>query len=172
MQPNLEMDCLICIYLVIPPLWVFNLISQLLLVSLIYHTPMLMSPYYVDTTPFPAIYNWKTEHFWCIGMSLHLIPLKHTHIIPTPRTWIIANINMVWSVDSTKLRKLVGVFKKVPHLSFLDAMKLAKYSDKDISNPTFWRFFQRTLPGGLLNSLRAILAGDGPPSNLSEQHQK
>jgi hypothetical protein len=70
---------------------------------------------------------------------------------------------MVRSVDLAKLKKLVRVFKKVPHLTIPDAMKLAKYSDKKFSDCTFQHFLLRTLPGGLLNRFRALLARDVPP---------
>jgi hypothetical protein len=74
-------------------------------------------------------------------------------MIPIPRTYIITNINMVRSVDSAKLKKLVGVFKKVPHLSIPDAMKLAKYSGEEISDLIFRHFLQRTLPSESLNRI-------------------
>jgi hypothetical protein len=93
-------------------------------------------------------------------------------MIPIPRTYIITNINMVRSVDSAKLKKLVGVFKKVPHLSIPDAMKLAKYSCEEVSNLTFRRFLRCTLLSGMLNGFRALLAGDAPPPNCSEQHMR
>ncbi len=98
-------------------------------------------------------------------MSNHLISSPHVHIIPTPRTYIIFNIPMVQLVDQAKLKKLSGVFKKVPHLSIPDAMKLAKNSDDEISDLTFRRFLQRALPGGLINAFRALLAGEAAPPN-------
>jgi hypothetical protein len=58
-------------------------------------------------------------------MSPHLKPSPHTHIIPIPRTHIITNIDMVRSVDKAKLKKLVGVFKKVPHL--LEPSRMGTY---------------------------------------------
>jgi hypothetical protein len=62
-----------------------------------------------------------------------------------------------------KLKKLVHVFKKVPHLTIPDATKLAKYSDEEVSDGTFQCFLLRALPGGLLNGFRALLARDTPP---------
>jgi hypothetical protein len=79
---------------------------------------------------------------------------------------------MVRLVDQAKLKKLLGVFKKVPHLSIPDAMKLAKYSDNEISDLTFCRFLQRALPGGLINAFSALLAGEAAPPNCSEQRQQ
>ena len=38
---------------------------------------------------------------------------------------------MVQLDDLAKLKKLVCVFKKVPHLTIHDAMQLAKYSNKE-----------------------------------------
>jgi hypothetical protein len=64
------------------------------------------------------------------------------------------------------------VSKMLPHLSIPDAMKLAKYSDEEVSNRTLQRFLQRALPGGSINMVRAILAGEAAPPNRSEQHQR
>jgi hypothetical protein len=79
---------------------------------------------------------------------------------------------MVRPVDLAKLKKLLGVFKKVPSLSCIDAMKLAKYSDVEISNHVFRGFLRRCLPSGSLNGFRGILAGDAPPPNCSKRRQK
>ncbi len=79
---------------------------------------------------------------------------------------------MVRPVDLDKLKKLVGVFKKVPILSCIDAMKLAKYSDVEISDHVFWGFLRRCLPSGSLNGFRGILAGDAPSPNCSKRRQK
>jgi hypothetical protein len=69
MQPNSEMDCTIAFHYVIPPLRVFNDISKVLLVSLIYDTLMLLSPCHVDIAPSPATLTSNKEQNRCIGMS-------------------------------------------------------------------------------------------------------
>ncbi len=71
---------------------------------------------------------------------------------------------MVQSADLAKLKKLVHVFKKVPHLTIPDAMKLAKYSDEEVSDHTFQRFLLCALSGGSLNGFRVLLARDVPPT--------
>jgi hypothetical protein len=76
---------------------------------------------------------------------------------------------MVRLVDSVKLKKLVQVFKKVPHLTIPDAMKLAKYSNEEVSDCTFQRFLLRALLGGLLNGFNALLACDVPPPKQRRQ---
>jgi hypothetical protein len=75
-------------------------------------------------------------------------------------------------VDQAKLKELLGVFKKVPHLSIPDAMKLAKYSNNEISNLTFCRFLQCALPGGSINAFRALLASEAVPPYCSERCQQ
>jgi hypothetical protein len=52
---------LITFYLVIPPLPVFNDIVEVLLVSLIYDTPMLLSPCHIDIAPSPATLTSNKE---------------------------------------------------------------------------------------------------------------
>jgi hypothetical protein len=124
---------------------VFNEISQLLLVSLISH-PHAAFTCHVNMAHSPATSNSKIEQNRSIGMSDHLISSPHVHIIPIPRTYIISNITMVRLVDQAKLKKLLGVFKKVPHLSIPNAMKLAKYSNDEISNLTFAASFSALSP--------------------------
>ena len=106
-------------------------------------------------------------------MSDDDISSPHAHIIPIPRTYIITNINMVRSIDPAKFKKLVKVVRLAPHLCIPDAMKLAKYSDDEIADPTFRKVLQRHLPGGSFEAFRTIISSDAVPwPNGNERHKK
>jgi hypothetical protein len=64
-----------------------------------YITPPCWCHFITSISRHPRRSQKKTEHNWRIGMSHSLIPSPHTHIILTPRTYIITNINMVRPVD-------------------------------------------------------------------------
>jgi hypothetical protein len=105
-------------------------------------------------------------------MSDDDISSPHVHIIPTPRTYIITNINMVRLVDPAKFAKLVKVVRLAPNLFIPDAMKLAEYSNDEIADLSFRRLLQRRLRGGSLDSFRAIVrAEEAPPLNRNERHK-
>jgi len=84
---------------------------------------------------------------------------------------------MVVSLDSAKLKKLISVFRLAPHLCVCNemklAMKLAKYSDDEIADPTFRKLLQRHLPGGSFEAFRTIISSDAVPwPNGNERHKK
>ena len=80
---------------------------------------------------------------------------------------------MVRLVDQAKLKKLISFIRLVPHLSLPDAMKMAKYSDNEISDRSLQRVLLRHLPGHSLVAFREILAGKGaPPRNHDERLKK
>ena len=56
-------------------------------------------------------------------MSHCTISSPDVHITPIPRTYIITNINMVRSVDSAKLKKLISFIRMVPYLGLPDTMR-------------------------------------------------
>ena len=106
-------------------------------------------------------------------MSGFDISSPHVHIIPIPRTYIITNINMVRSVDSAKFKKLVRVVRFAPHLCTRNAMKLAKYSNDEVADHSFWRLLQRRLRGGSMDSFRAIVRAEAAPRpNHDERHHE
>jgi len=84
---------------------------------------------------------------------------------------------MVVSLDSAKLKKLISVFRLAPHLHVRNAMKLAmklaKYSDDEIADPTFRKLLQRHLPGGSFEAFRTIISSDAAlRPNGNERHKK
>ena len=102
-------------------------------------------------------------------MSHSIISSPEALTNPIPRTSIITYITMVRPVDQAKLKKLI----RVPHLSLPDAMKMAKYSDNEISDRSLQRVLLRDLPGHSLIAFREILAGKGaPPRNHDERLKK
>jgi len=82
-----------------------------------------------------------------IGMSHSIISSPEALTNPIPRTSIITYITMVRPVDQAKLKKLISFIRLVPHLSLPDAMKMAKYSDNEISDRSLQRVLLRHLPG-------------------------
>ena len=108
-----------------------------------------------------------------IGMSHSIISSPEALTNPIPRTSIITYITMVRPVDQAKLKKLISFIRLVPHLSLPDAMKMAKYSDNEISDRSLQRVLLRHLPGHSLVAFREILAGKGaPPRNHDERLKK
>ena len=106
-------------------------------------------------------------------MSHSIISSPEALTNPIPRTSIITYITMVRPVDQAKLKKLISFIRLVPHLSLPDAMKMAKYSDNEISDRSLQRALLRHLPGHSLIAFREILAGKGaPPRNHDERLKK
>jgi hypothetical protein len=62
------------------------------------------------------------------------------------------------SANQAKLKKLIVIFLQMPQMQLRDAMKLAKYSNKEIADVAFRRFLQRALPGGSRKGLRVYVA--------------
>ena len=91
----------------------------------------------------PKLQHWNVARWYIIPPCPYN---RHS------KEYIITNINMVVSLDSAKLKKLISVFRLAPHLRVRNAMKLAmklaKYSDDEIADPTFRKLLQRHLPGG------------------------
>ena len=80
---------------------------------------------------------------------------------------------MVRSVDSAKFMRLVQVVRLAPHLRIPDAMKLAKNSDEEVSDLSFWRLLQHRLHGRSMDSFRAILFAEAAPArNRDERLQQ
>jgi hypothetical protein len=81
-----------------------------------------------------------------------------------------------FTVNPAMLKKFPNVMLQAPKLCVLDAMKLANFSDKDITDLSLRCFLQRSLPGGMIKAMKAHLAGllppKPPPPDCHNQHQK
>jgi len=64
-----------------------------------------------------------------------------------------------FTVDLAKKKKFVDIFLLMPETRVADAMRSAKFTKEDIANLAMRCFLQRALPGGLIQGLKAYVAG-------------
>jgi hypothetical protein len=62
-------------------------------------------------------------------------------------------------VDPAKLKKFLNVMLQAPKLCVPDAMKLANFSDEDISDLSLRCFLQHFLPGETIKAMKVHLIG-------------
>ncbi len=78
--------------------------------------------------------------------------------------------------DPGKLKQLIKIFNLVPHMCVPMPWNWPTYSNKEVSDLTFWRLLQHALPSGSIQGFRVLFAGDvsmlPPPPDCSEQRQK
>ena len=75
-----------------------------------------------------------------------------------------------FTVDLAKKKKFVDIFLLMPETPVADAMRSAKFTEEDIANLTMQRFLQRALPGGLIQGLKAYVAGLLSPQQHHNRH--
>jgi hypothetical protein len=68
-----------------------------------------------------------------------------------------------FTVDLAKKKKFLNFILQMPKLRVLDAMKLAMFSDEDITDLGLRYFLQRALPGGSVKAMKAHLGAFLPP---------
>ncbi len=131
----------------------------------------LLPPYKYSITSTMSFWS-----FWEVTplCSFHLIrsKLRHPRQQPLPSPLhtsfpiqsgeLFTNMSRLNVTNPAKLKKLVKIFLWMPQILVPAAMKLAEYSNKEITDVSFRCSFQRTLPGGSLKGLRAHIAGDVP----------
>jgi hypothetical protein len=71
---------------------------------------------------------------------------------------LIINVSKLFTVDSGKNKKLIDIFLLRPATRVDDAMRMAEFTEEDITNLRIWRFLQRSLPGGSIKGLKAYVA--------------
>ncbi len=149
----------------------FYYILPVLPVGLICNTSIKFSPNQVEIAPSPATSTSKLEQNCSIAISNHRISSPYNTSSPIPSTDIISNISRLSSVDSGKLKKLIKIFNWVPHSCVPDAIKLAKYSNEEITNDSLHQALWHALPGGFIKGLRGYVAGKvTSPPDCSKQH--
>jgi hypothetical protein len=137
----------------------FYHIRQALLVSLIYDTPILLSPCQVKLAPSPATSPLKKEKNQRIALTDCIYrPHITLHSQLTVRG-LFPNMFRFSSANLAKQNKLVKIFLWTPQIRLQDVMILMKYSNEEIEDKAFCRFLQCTLPGGSLKGLKAHIAG-------------
>ncbi len=67
------------------------------------------------------------------------------------------------TVDPAKKKKFLNFILQTPKLRVPDAMKLAMFSDEDITDLGLRRFLQHPLPGGTVKAMKAHLGAFLPP---------
>ncbi len=68
-----------------------------------------------------------------------------------------------FTVDPAKKKRFLNFILQMPKLRVPDAMKLAIFSDKDITDLRLRRFLQRALPRGTVKAMKAHLGAFLPP---------
>jgi hypothetical protein len=133
-------------------------IWQALLVSLIYDTPILLSPCQVKLAPSPATSPLKKEQNQRIALT---DCIYHPHIALHSQLTVrglFPNMIRLSLADPAKQNKLVKIFLWTPQIRLQDVMILVKHSNEEIKDKAFCRFLQHTLPGGSLKGLKANIA--------------
>jgi hypothetical protein len=119
------------------PYQAFCHICQALLVSLIYDTPILLSPCQVKLAPYPATPPSKKEQNQCIALTNCIYhPHIALHSQLTDRG-LFPNMFRLSSADPSKQNKLVKIFLRTPQIRLQDTMILVKYSNKEIEDEAF-----------------------------------
>jgi hypothetical protein len=122
------------------PHQVFCQICQVLLVSLIYDTLILLLPCQVKLAPSPATPPLKQEQNHRILLTDCIYrPHIALHSQLTVRG-LFPNMFRASSADLAKQNKLMKIFLWTPQIQLRDAMILAKYSDEEIKDKAFCFF--------------------------------
>jgi hypothetical protein len=114
----------------------------------------------------------KSQH---CNVQLPLSSPHHTSFLI--HCWILfAMKSRRFTVNPAKLKKFLNVMLQAPKLRVPDAMKLANFSVKDITDLSLRRFLQNSLPGGTIKAMKAHLVGllspKPPPPDHHNQCQK
>jgi hypothetical protein len=67
------------------------------------------------------------------------------------------------SVHPDKLKKVIKTLISLPDLKVLQAMLLARFSDKEVANLSLRRFIRQSLLGKMVKGLKAHVLGPLPP---------
>ncbi len=70
-----------------------------------------------------------------------------------------------FTVDPAKKEKLLNFILQMPKLCVLDAMKLAMFSNEDITDLGLRCFLQHALPGGTVKAMKVHLGAFLPPDS-------
>jgi hypothetical protein len=70
-----------------------------------------------------------------------------------------------FTVDPAKKKKFLNFILQMPKLCVPDAMKLAMFSDEDITDLRLRCFLQRALPGGTVEAMEVHLGAFHPPNS-------
>jgi hypothetical protein len=68
-----------------------------------------------------------------------------------------------FTIDPAKKKKFLNFILQMPKLHVPDAMKLAMFSNKDITDLGLRRFLQRALLGGTVKAMKMHLGAFHPP---------
>jgi hypothetical protein len=74
------------------------------------------------------------------------------------------------SVNLDKLKKVIKTLLNMPDMKVLQAILLARFSDKEVANLSLRWFIQQSLPGKTLKGLKAHVSGPLPPPPPQPDH--